>query len=135
LAPLDPRYLRLGLRLGLAAPGDLGVLGQLGDCSSKEWTTDMAVALLEDWALIPNDFATSEVERYLSIPGQAASYKVGERVWLETRESAKVRLGDQFDLKKFHAYSLTRGPMGLDPFRAEMLNWDGDEIRRRLVWL
>jgi uncharacterized protein (DUF885 family) len=116
----------LGLHLGLAAPSDLGVLGQLGDCSGKEWNADMAVALLEEWALIANDFATSEVERYLSIPGQATSYKVGERVWLETREAARQRLGDQFDLKKFHAFSLTRGPMGLDPFSAEMANWDGE---------
>jgi uncharacterized protein (DUF885 family) len=115
----------LGLHLGLTAPDDLGVLGRLGDCSAKEWTAEMAVALLEDWALIANDFATSEVERYLSIPGQATSYKVGERAWLETRESAKERLGEQFDLKKFHAYSLAKGPMGLDPFRVEMANWDG----------
>jgi uncharacterized protein (DUF885 family) len=115
----------LGLHIGLVTPDDLGVLGQLGDCSAKEWSAEMAVALLEDWALIPSDFATSEVERYLSIPGQATSYKVGERVWLKTRESAKERLADRFDLKKFHAHSLAMGPMGLDPFEAEMANWDG----------
>ena len=115
----------LGLHVGLRAPDDLGSLGQLGDCSGKEWSAEMAVALLEDRAIISDDFAASEVERYLSLPGQATSYKVGERVWLETREAAKQRLGDNFDLKKFHAYSLAKGPMGLDPFRAEMSNWDG----------
>jgi uncharacterized protein (DUF885 family) len=115
----------LGLHVGLAAPDDLGTLGGLGDCSGQLWNAEMAVALLEEWAIQPNDFATSEVERYLSIPAQATSYKVGERVWLEVREAARERFGDGFDLKRFHAHSLALGPMGLDPFRAEMANWDG----------
>jgi uncharacterized protein (DUF885 family) len=115
----------LGLHVGVAAPDDLGVLGELGDCSGKLWNAEMAVALLEEWAIQPNDFATSEVERYLSIPAQATSYKVGERVWLEVREAARERFGVQFDLKRFHAHSLELGPMGLDPFRTEMANWDG----------
>jgi uncharacterized protein (DUF885 family) len=111
--------------VGLAAPDDLGALGELGDCSGKLWDFAMAVALLEEWAIQPNDFATSEVERYLSIPAQATSYKVGERVWLEVREAARERFGEQFDLKRFHAHSLELGPMGLDPFQTEMANWDG----------
>jgi uncharacterized protein (DUF885 family) len=115
----------LGLHLELAAPDDLGELGELGDCSGKTWDPEMAVALLEEWAIQPNDFATSEVDRYLSIPGQATSYKVGERVWLDVREAARGRFGEGFDLKRFHAHSLELGPMGLDPFRAEMANWDG----------
>ena len=41
----------------------------------------------------------SEVDRYLGWPGQAISYKVGERVWLEARADAKQRHGDAFDLK------------------------------------
>ena len=115
----------LGLHVGLAAPEDLGTLGELGDCSGQVWNAEMAVALLEEWAIQPNDFATSEVERYLSIPAQATSYKAGERVWLEVREAARDRFGGQFDLKRFHAHSLALGPMGLDPFRVEMANWDG----------
>ncbi|MGC1418619.1 MAG: DUF885 domain-containing protein [Acidimicrobiales bacterium] len=115
----------LGLHMGLAAPDDLGVLGDLGDCSGQTWSVDMAVALLEEWAIQPNDFATSEVDRYLSIPGQATSYKVGERTWLEVREAARNRFADQFDIKKFHAHALALGPMGLGPFRDEMREWDG----------
>jgi len=115
----------LGLHMGLSAPDDLGELGELGDCSGMTWTAEMAVALLEQWALEPHDFAVSEVDRYLSMPAQATSYKVGERVWLEVRESARQRFGARFDLKKFHAYSLALGPMGLDPLRVEMENWDG----------
>ena len=63
--------------------------------------------------------------RYLGLPAQAISYKVGERMWLESREAAKQRLGDAFDLKAFHAHALVLGPMGLDDFAAEMALWDG----------
>jgi len=69
--------------------------------------------------------SVSEVDRYLGWPGQAISYKVGERVWLRAREDARVRLGDQFSLRAFHNYALALGPMGLDPFEAEMQRWDG----------
>ena len=57
---------------------------------------------------------------------QAISYKVGERVWMKAREDAQTRLGVNFNMKKFHTYALKIGPMGLDPFAAEMANWDGN---------
>ena len=85
----------------------------------------MAVALLEEWAIQPNDFATSEVDRYLSIPAQATSYKVGERTRLAVRALARDRFAEQFDIKKFHAHALALGPMGLGPLRDEMQKWDG----------
>jgi uncharacterized protein (DUF885 family) len=115
----------LGLHLGLPAPSDLGTLGALGDCSSKPWTPEMAIALLEERAITDPEMAASEVDRYLSMPGQAISYKVGERVWLASRADARARLGDRFDLKRFHAHALGLGPLGLDPFRAELDRWDG----------
>ncbi len=55
--------------------------------------------------------------RYLGWPGQAISYKVGERVWLEARADAQARHGAAFDLKAFHAYALDLGPLGLDLLR------------------
>jgi uncharacterized protein (DUF885 family) len=115
----------LGLHLGLASPKDLGELGGLGDCSSKVWTPEMAVVLLEERAIQDHEFAVSEVDRYLAWPGQATSYKVGERVWLAAREDARRRLGGRFDLKAFHAFALRLGGMGLDPLRAELARWDG----------
>jgi len=115
----------LGLHLGFLAPSDLGTLGALGDCSNKPWSPEMAVALLEERAITDHEMAVSEVDRYLSTPGQAISYKVGERVWLASRADARARLGEHFDLKRFHAYALGLGPMGLDPFRAELDRWDG----------
>ena len=80
----------LGLHLGFPAPEDLGSLGGFGDCSSRPWTPEMAVALLEERAILDHETAVSEVERYLAIPGQATSYKVGERVWLQAREDGEV---------------------------------------------
>ena len=115
----------VGLHLELDAPSDLGVLGELGDCSGLRWTPEMAVALLEEWAIQNHDMSVSEVDRYLGLPAQAISYKVGERIWLDARERAKVRLGDSFSLKEFHAHALVLGPLGLDSFAAEMALWNG----------
>ena len=116
----------VGLHLELDAPDDLGVLGDLGDCSGRRWTPEMAVALLEEWAIQEPAMSTSEVDRYLGMPSQAISYKVGERAWIAAREAAKRRLGDRFSLKGFHAHALVLGPLGLDTFAAEMADWSGD---------
>ena len=68
----------------------------------------------------PEEFLASEVDRYLGMPGQAISYKVGERVWLEGRERARLRLGSDFHLKRFHQVVLDMGSMGLDHLRQEL---------------
>jgi len=115
----------IGLHLQLRAPDDLGVLGELGDCSGKVWTAEMAVAVLEEKAIQNHEMSVSEVERYLGLPAQAISYKVGERSWMRVREEAKDRLGADFSLKKFHAHALALGPMGLDPFEEELRHWNG----------
>ena len=113
----------IGLHLGLDAPEDLGVLGSLGDCSGRRWTPAMAVAMLEEWAIEEPASAASEVDRYLGMPGQAISYKLGQRRWLEVREAARTRLGARFDLKSFHQRALELGPVGLDLFVDEMAAW------------
>ena len=105
---------------------DIGLHLGYEDENGKVWNYDSAVALLVSHALLDEDFAKSEVERYLGIGGQAISYKVGERVWINAREDAKKRLGDRFSLKKFHAFALKLGPMGLDPFADELSKWDGN---------
>jgi len=115
----------IGMHLSLRAPHDIGALGALGDVAGRVWDAEMAVALLEERAIEPNDMAVSEVDRYLGVPGQAISYKVGERVWMSAREEARGRLGSAFDLKAWHAHALALGPMGLDPFQAEMAKYQG----------
>jgi len=116
----------IGLHLELPVPEGFYELGHLGDCSGQIWTAEMAVCVLEDLALQGHDMSVSEVDRYLGWPGQAISYKVGERVWLRARADAKARLGDAFSIRNFHNYALRLGPMGLDPFEAEMRKWDGN---------
>lgn len=116
----------IGLHLQLRAPDDLGDLGALGDRSGRVWTPEMAVAVLDERALQPHEMSVSEVERYLGIPAQAISYKVGERAWMRAREDARARLGAGFSLKRFHAYALALGPLGLDALEEELRQWNGD---------
>jgi len=73
---------------------------------------------------MPADFMASEVDRYLGWPGQAISYKVGERVWLRARDDARRRLGDRFELKAFHRHALDLGNMGLAQLEREIASWE-----------
>ena len=105
---------------------DIGMHCGYKDFDGNVWNAESAFKVLYERALLDEISARSEVDRYLGWPGQAISYKVGERFWMEAREDAKKRLGSKFALKKFHSYALNLGPMGLDPFKAEMAAWDGN---------
>ena len=105
---------------------DIGMHCGYKDFDGNVWNAESAFKVLHERALLDEISARSEVDRYLGWPGQAISYKVGERFWMEAREDAKKRLGSKFELKKFHSYALNLGPMGLDPFKAEMAAWDGN---------
>ncbi len=89
----------------------------------ERWTPELALPFVIDRAMFAEQFMRSEVDRYLGIPGQAISYKVGERVWLDCREDARARRGPSFDLKDWHGYALNLGSMGLDQFRREMARY------------
>ena len=84
------------------------------------WNGDLALKFMRERVHFPADFVASEVDRYLGIPGQAISYKVGERVWLEARESAKQSAESNFDLKEWHNKALKLGPMGLAQMKREL---------------
>ncbi len=86
----------------------------------ETWTPELALPFMIERSHFGEDFATSEVDRYLGWPGQAICYKVGERSWLRARADAQARHGDAFDLKAFHTRALEIGPMGLDQLEAEM---------------
>jgi len=105
---------------------DIGMHLGYTDFEGNVWNAESSRKLLNEQALLDEDHSRSETDRYLGWPGQAISYKVGERVWMATREEAKVRLNERFDMKKFHSFALKIGPMGLDPFAAEMKNWNGE---------
>jgi hypothetical protein len=116
----------IGLHLNKTVPAEIGVLEPSGDCTGKPWTPELAVALLEQWTIQDHEMSVSEIDRYLGMPAQAISYKLGEKVWLEARAAAKERLGEKFSLKAFHAHALALGPLGLDHFASEMAKWNGD---------
>ena len=125
----DPRY-ELGYLSGQALRAarvvvDIGMHLKLPNFTGGTWDAESAVNLLVEQAMVEREYAASEVDRYLSWPGQAISYKVGEKVWLDVREAAKARLGSKFDIKNFHNYALKIGPMGLDALRAEIAEFQG----------
>jgi uncharacterized protein (DUF885 family) len=86
----------------------------------ERWTPELAMPFVMERSHFPREFMASEVDRYLGWPGQAISYKVGERVWLKARDDARARHGAAFDLKAFHAAALDLGPLGLDQLQREL---------------
>jgi uncharacterized protein (DUF885 family) len=104
----------IGMHLELPIPRDQGFH------PGEDWTPELGLEMLRLRSHFPQDFIASEVGRYLGIPGQAISYKVGERAWLEAREGARRRLGAGFDLKEWHNRAMRIGPMGLAQMRREM---------------
>ena len=105
---------------------DIGMHLGYTDSEGNVWNAESSRKLLNEQALLDAAHSRSETDRYLGWPGQAISYKVGERVWMQAREDARTRLGSAFNMKKFHSYALKIGPMGLDPFAIEMSAWDGN---------
>ena len=86
----------------------------------ETWTPDLGLEFVLTRSRFPPDFMRSEIDRYLGWPGQAISYKVGERVWLAARDRARTRQGEAFDLKAFHRQALDLGPMGLAQLEREL---------------
>lgn len=86
----------------------------------EQWTFETAVEMLVRYAAQGRPHAESEVTRYLGWPGQAISYKVGEKVILDIRKETEDRLGTSFDQRAFHARLLEVGPVGLDLLKSEL---------------
>lgn len=80
---------------------------------AKKWTREEAIEyMLNNTGMAKSD-VVSEIERYIVMPGQATSYKVGMIKILELREKAKTQLGDKFDLRDFHDVVLKNGAVPL----------------------
>jgi uncharacterized protein (DUF885 family) len=86
----------------------------------ERWTPDLAQEFFGSHSGRPADFVESELTRYLSMPGQAIGYKLGERAWLLGRENARAAHGDAFDLKAWHMAALSQGSLGLDDLVDEL---------------
>jgi len=93
------------------------------------WSRERAQAyLLEHTALSRHEVVT-EVDRYISWPGQALSYKMGELTIRELRAQAEQRLGEAFDLRAFHDTVLALGSVPLPVLQEQVEAW----IARRLL--
>jgi uncharacterized protein (DUF885 family) len=88
--------------------------------AGRRWTPGLALEFFTGHSGRSRDFAESEIDRYLSTPGQAISYKLGERAWLEGRDAARAAHGASFDLKAWHMAALSLGSLGLDDLAAEL---------------
>lgn len=103
----------IGMHLELEIPRD----NPFGFHPGEKWTPELGWEFMRAHCRVPDENLRFELNRYLGWPGQAPSYKVGERIWLQARDDAKARKGAAFDLKQFHADALNLGSLGLDPLR------------------
>ncbi len=104
---------------------DIGVhcrLGAPAEVGGGTWTAAKAWKFLRAHTRGPDANLRFELDRYLGWPGQAISYKVGERVWLALREQVRAREGADFELSRFHDRALDLGSVGLDVLRGAVID-------------
>jgi uncharacterized protein (DUF885 family) len=75
----------------------------------KRWTREEAMDYMKRITGMSDTEVRAEIERYIVWPGQATSYKVGMLKILELRKTAQKKLGNNFDIKKFHSIVLDNG--------------------------
>lgn len=90
---------------------------------AKGWTREQAIAFMRDNSSMGDADIEAEVERYIAIPGQALSYKVGQRAIRQLREDLAARLGERFDVRRFHTQVLIDGAMPMPVLEAKLLRW------------
>ena len=123
LGMLDGQSLRaarvivdIGMHLELEIPAD----NPFGFHPGETWTPELGLEFMRQHCRMDDAVIQFEVKRYLGLPGQAPAYKVGERIWLESRTQVQERQGDRFDLRAFHRAALDLGSLGLDPLKAAL---------------
>jgi uncharacterized protein (DUF885 family) len=127
---------RFAAEIGLYKDDPWGDLGRLQDemlraarlvvdtgLHAKGWTREHAIDYMVQTTGMSNGEVTSEVERYMALPGQACAYKVGQLKILELREKAKAALGNKFDIKDFHAVVLENGGVPLTVLEQLVDEW------------
>ncbi|MFT5519546.1 MAG: hypothetical protein ACI9IA_000129 [Enterobacterales bacterium] len=102
------RAMRLVLDTGLHALG---------------WTREQAIDYMTANSSMPESDVISEVERYIAIPGQALSYKMGQFKIRELREVSEKELGDKFDIKEFHTQILIDGGLPMPILEGKIKRW------------
>lgn len=89
----------------------------------RGWSRDRAVAFMHDNSALTSENIDREVDRYISWPGQAVAYKLGELHIRALRERAEKELGDRFDVRGFHRALLGRGAVPLEVLTRQVEAW------------
>jgi uncharacterized protein (DUF885 family) len=101
---------------------DLGVhLGKQKLDGSGKWDFDYALDFMGKNVNMSKEFVNFEVHRYFGWPGQAPSYKIGQRIWEQIRDEYKTKKGADWDIKEFHREALNLGGLGLDTLKFALL--------------
>lgn len=90
---------------------------------NKGWTREQAIAYSLAHEAESRESITTEIERYMAIPGQALSYKIGQLKIMELRKKAETKMGAQFDIKKFHEKVLESGVLPLALLENKINEW------------
>ena len=90
---------------------------------SKGWTREQAIQYSLDNEAESESSIISEVERYMAIPGQALSYKIGQMKIIELRKKAEAKMGGKFDIRKFHQKVLESGVLPLALLEKKLNAW------------
>ena len=134
---------RLGIEMGIydTPQKDMGRLGyEMWRASrlvvdtgihSKGWTKEQAVAFMKDNTTLTDANIDAEVNRYISNPGQALAYKLGELKIRELRTKSETALGPKFDLRRFHDAVLGQGSVPLDTLETQINAWITAEQARK----
>jgi uncharacterized protein (DUF885 family) len=127
---------RLAGEIGMYKDDPLGDLGRLQSeifravrlvvdtgIHAKGWSREQAIAYMLENTGMSDSEVTTEIERYMALPGQACAYKVGELKILELRERAQSAFGDKFSLKEFHSVVLENGALPLTVLEKVVDEW------------
>jgi uncharacterized protein (DUF885 family) len=87
------------------------------------WSRQRAIDYMKENTVLAENNIVNEVDRYLTWPGQALAYKVGQLEILRLRAEAKRRLGSRFDIRKFHDVVLRNGAVALPELRDQVETW------------
>ncbi|MFM2070509.1 MAG: hypothetical protein RLZZ623_772 [Actinomycetota bacterium] len=110
----------IGMHLAFRIPTGTTLSNGTPFHGGEVWTPDLAFEFITSETGQGDEFLASEIDRYLGWPAQAISYKIGEREWLAARADARNRLGAGFELRQFHTFALSLGPVGLAQLRTEI---------------
>ena len=93
------------------------------------WTRDEAISCFTENSALSERNIHTEVDRYISWPGQALAYKMGELKFIALREKAEQRLKDKFDIREFHDKILEAGGIPLNLVEVVIEEWINEKLK------